>query len=71
MKMKTARDLLTKWAIVSFLFVFLSFFIVALRARSQPLRSSNSSKTTPKKKASVGRLVKRLLFICAFEGSIS
>ena len=26
MKMKTARDLLTKWAIVSFLFVFLSFF---------------------------------------------
>ena len=71
MKMKTARDLLTKWAIVSFLFVFLSFF----HCRSSRSFSASTLvkfvETTPKKKTSVGRLEKRLLFISAFEGSIS
>ena len=37
MKMKTARDLLTKWAIVSFLFVFLSFLYRSSRSFLPPM----------------------------------
>ena len=37
MKMKIARDLLTKWAIVSFLFVFLSFLYRSSHSFSPPM----------------------------------